>query len=416
MHRLLVWAVAFFLLVAVVSNVLIGSTEFVFHHPSQPAGIRFVSQNGRVVAQTLPVVPEQLSGGTNNHIATARTAPASRSSHPQAVAEVTRFHFGTLNPNAVATHTFSVRNEGDAPLRLKAGETTCKCTLSEVAAHEIEPGEVGEVTLEWTTPDHSTYFGHSATVYTNDPHLPELTFHIEGKVRVLFATKPEQGVILHDLVPGREKEVDVLLYSEIWEAFSVTDVQLIDLPEFGWEIIHDSSQSFGDAIRSSATLKIVAPPMPASGRSVNGRVRLTVLPVAPNETGSTEPWHVEIPVRASAAGRLTVYGEAIDANGVVDLGRIAEGDGAEASLTVKVRDEAPALDAVRVRTFPSFLQASFAPHKTGGAMGLYRLEIKVPPNAPPCSYSEATPGEVLVEFDHARIQSLRLKITFSVMK
>ena len=52
----------------------------------------------------------------------------------------TEYDFGTMERRGIRSHTFVVRNDGTEPLTLIKGETTCKCTLSSLAAGEILPG------------------------------------------------------------------------------------------------------------------------------------------------------------------------------------------------------------------------------------------------------------------------------------
>ncbi|MBM4092928.1 MAG: DUF1573 domain-containing protein, partial [Planctomycetes bacterium] len=48
--------------------------------------------------------------------------------------------FGRMDPLTERSHTFVIRNIGDAPLRLEQGPTTCKCTLSGLSNRHVLPG------------------------------------------------------------------------------------------------------------------------------------------------------------------------------------------------------------------------------------------------------------------------------------
>src|SRR5579872_2905137 len=50
--------------------------------------------------------------------------------YPKAVIEETEFEFGRMEVGEERSHAFIIRNEGEAPLLLKKGKTTCKCTMS----------------------------------------------------------------------------------------------------------------------------------------------------------------------------------------------------------------------------------------------------------------------------------------------
>ena len=80
-----------------------------------------------------------------------KAAQADRGPEPRAVIRERIHQFGTLDPLTTGTHRFVIRNEGDAPLELSGGQTTCKCTLSEIQRRTVPPGESTEVKLTWNT-------------------------------------------------------------------------------------------------------------------------------------------------------------------------------------------------------------------------------------------------------------------------
>ena len=60
---------------------------------------------------------------------------------PKAVVESQEFDFGVLEPDSSGEHEFTIRNEGDAPLKLRFGGKTCKCVGFEITPREVPPGE-----------------------------------------------------------------------------------------------------------------------------------------------------------------------------------------------------------------------------------------------------------------------------------
>ena len=78
------------------------------------------------------------SAGAGTHSEPAPPTTAQQSDElPRAVPDTLRFDFGTMEPGQVKRHTFRVRNEGTAPLRLQAVTASCKCTLSIVNKRPI---------------------------------------------------------------------------------------------------------------------------------------------------------------------------------------------------------------------------------------------------------------------------------------
>src|SRR6056297_1410547 len=62
-----------------------------------------------------------------------RQLEAKHTANPKAVTGQTRHAFGLLNPHTTASHSFGIRNAGDAPLKIAVQDTTCKCTVGNVA-------------------------------------------------------------------------------------------------------------------------------------------------------------------------------------------------------------------------------------------------------------------------------------------
>src|SRR5688500_8060497 len=85
-----------------------------------------------------------------NAVAANRNDGASKVGPRVAVVNGEMHDFGKMDRNAKESHAFIIRNEGDAPLKLEKGETTCKCTVSDLKGNSLAPGEETEVLLEWT--------------------------------------------------------------------------------------------------------------------------------------------------------------------------------------------------------------------------------------------------------------------------
>ena len=86
-------------------------------------------------------------GHSHNEAHTVESEGAEDSSKPKpiAVLEDGVYNFGSMEPYTRRQHKFTVRNEGDAPLTLREGHSSCKCTIGEVGDESIPPG--GESTI-----------------------------------------------------------------------------------------------------------------------------------------------------------------------------------------------------------------------------------------------------------------------------
>src|SRR6476620_4482600 len=69
---------------------------------------------------------------------------------PRIVVDQAHYDFGSMQRGTSKSHEFVIRNVGNAPLKIRNGGTTCKCTLSKVEDESIPPGGSTMVKLEWT--------------------------------------------------------------------------------------------------------------------------------------------------------------------------------------------------------------------------------------------------------------------------
>ena len=96
------------------------------------------------------------------------------------------FHdFGRIGPQDVVTHTFLVRNDGDAPLTISRAYTTCGCTTAEISADEIPPGQAVTVELVFDAGFHDSAgqtVRRGVILENNDPDQPQTELWVSAEV------------------------------------------------------------------------------------------------------------------------------------------------------------------------------------------------------------------------------------------
>lgn len=107
------------------------------------------------------------------------------------------YEFGSMERLSKQSHTFLIKNVGDAPLKLKVKRTTCKCTISAINGESFMPGETGEITVEWTgkTATRDPDFKQGVEITTNDPEMEALSLIISGYVTEAIRSYPSEVVI-----------------------------------------------------------------------------------------------------------------------------------------------------------------------------------------------------------------------------
>src|SRR5260221_10575816 len=74
---------------------------------------------------------------------------ARKGPYPKAVIDGTEVKFGRMEMGEERSHVFTIRNDGEAPLILRKGHSTCQCTVSEIELGELAPGASTHITLKW---------------------------------------------------------------------------------------------------------------------------------------------------------------------------------------------------------------------------------------------------------------------------
>ena len=133
-------------------------------------------------------------------------------SGPHLAIDQEEFDFGTMEQNSHRTHTFVVSNTGHAPLLLKKGDTTCRCTKFEIVKTELAPGEKTAVELEWKATVPPGNFRQTATIDTNDPAVPQLKLSISGKVTSSFRIVPDT-VTFSGITVNQPHDAEVRIFS-----------------------------------------------------------------------------------------------------------------------------------------------------------------------------------------------------------
>lgn len=127
---------------------------------------------------------------TQQYLAPAK--PAQASDARLVIVGGAAHNFGEMDRHAEGEHVFVFRNEGKSPIGLKKGQTTCKCTMSEMKDGQLKPGESLPITLTWTAKTGESDFSQSAEIITeNYPQQPVVRLHVYGKI--IDALRPDRG-------------------------------------------------------------------------------------------------------------------------------------------------------------------------------------------------------------------------------
>ena len=149
------------------------------------------------------------------------------------------FDFGTMSRHDKATHTWLVKNTGQAPLEVwQHGVTTCSCTAANLdpggknvfdAAGQkkmvLKPGETKTIELEWhTEKDLGEDYSQGATFGTTDPRKKTFNLSIKGKVYPPVVVFPPQMIQFPRISNEEPQHAKFAVYSQQKPDLKVTKV------------------------------------------------------------------------------------------------------------------------------------------------------------------------------------------------
>lgn len=378
---------------------------FRFKHPRSPHTRIIIDK----ITGAAMVVPRDSSGPSSAQDAQARQG------RPRLVCEQTVHHFGSMPPLTLGRHAFEVRNEGDAELLLQPESTTCKCTVSGVSRDRVPPGGRADILLEWNSGRHNLAFEQAARIKTNDPDRPTLELTVTGQVQAIAALDPAE-LHLGSAVPGSTIRTSVVLYSQVWERFSIASIQSTR-EGLHWETQPLPVPPAAGQARSACRLAIAFPAGTRYGR-FQETLRILVQPddasAAALPAELAQPQALYLDLEGMIVRPLAFYGAAVLEDGRIDLGDVPQGRERTVRVMVKVRDAQAELPQARVEVTPEFLQVRFGP-ASGNISGLYELTLTLPAGTPPCQYRSQPIGRLRLTTGHPRIGEVELPVTFAVV-
>jgi hypothetical protein len=367
---------------------------------------------------------------------------------PRAVVDCTPWDLGVIESGEQFTHVFTICNQGDAPLALAPGRKLCACTVTSLPQRPIPPGGTAEVHVSFTeSVKHEVMkhgrFSRGVLVLTNDPEQAEILLAVNFTVnRRLLALPPDATLSIDSsgAVPPEERTADLLVYSERWDRFQLS-VARSSREGIQWRLDPVAQGQLGDpAARSGYRVAVTLPqdlpegPLAewielvgtpegrvegsgdrdhGSAGSVRGTSARESAPLAP---GPSPPETLRIPIHGSVHGRLEMHSPKLVGQNLLLLGALRQSRAAHETVFVKINDDRHELAARRIETQPPFLQARFAPYRAGAdRLGLYRIDLEIPADAPSCAFTSPHRGWIRLRTDHPRLSLIELRVDFCIV-
>jgi len=310
--------------------------------------------------------------------------------------------FGTMSQETKATHSWKIKNVGEADLNLwLEGNTTCSCTVAKLQTKgedgavqrpvvTVKPGDSTNIDLEWNTKTMPVDYSQGATIGTNDASRPSFMITVKGKVYPPVSVFPPEMITLNGISNEEVTKAMIAVYS-------------MDRPETKIKKLTTSRPGL-----------IVATQMPMleSDRTQlkvkNGyRVEVEVRPGMPMGTFQDEllietDHPIRPTVKVSIAGKTT--GPISFLPERLRMTNVTSSRGGTQNLTLLVRGGKPT--SFKVAHKPAKVDIAITPYDSKSQKGRYRLTATVPPGTSAGSIDE----EITLETDNPKASILRIPV------
>lgn len=104
---------------------------------------------------------------------------------PNVIVPEASYDFGRIGAKDIVSHTFLLRNNGDAPLTISRAYTTCGCTTAEISADVIPPGKAVTAELRFDAGFHDSAgqtVRRGLIIESNDPDQPLAEIWVQAEV------------------------------------------------------------------------------------------------------------------------------------------------------------------------------------------------------------------------------------------
>ncbi|MCH2212301.1 MAG: DUF1573 domain-containing protein [Fuerstiella sp.] len=331
---------------------------------------------------------------------------------PKAVSAVQMYDFGRMRLHAPdKNHEFTISNEGEAPLELTTGDTTCQCTSFSIDRNHVPPGESATVTVQWKAEREDAAFRHAAKVQTNDPDNTELIYLITGIVETSIITKPAGAWSAGNLNGTTPGVIKTTMFSRIIPDLTIESISTdSEFTTVEYVPMTESDLRLNQALSGWNFNLTIQPDFPV------GKLE-DILTVAFHDSKADD---VQVPVHARRLGNIRISPmrgtRFSDRTRLISLGQFPASRGHESSLMLIVNQDNfdEELKILEVESDPNFLKVALEPMgKPNGNVARYRMNISVAPIGLSSKRSSSDPGSIRIVTNHPMETEIVIRATFN---
>lgn len=349
-----------------------------------------------------------MSQDVTNSEAGPTPAPVNEKLGPQPKIEINTpqvHEFGSMSQFRKDSHTWEVKNVGEAELQLWLDHSTCSCTIAKLAAQDtaskdgtskekkivrVKPNESIPITLDFETKNFQNTYEKGAWIGSNDPAKPLFSLFVKGMVYPPVMVFPPELIKLDGISNEETAHATIAVYSKDMPTMKITKLST------GRPAIFTAKQ------QPLTKLDRQQLQLTAGGY----RIDLEVKPGLPLgrfsdelvvETNHPLQKETKISIHGFTTGPISIIPEGVRMTGV------SSKVGATHSLTLLVRGGRPTKFEVIEK--PKILNVTIA--KDPAQEGKYRLTVAIPAGTPPTSIDSEM---IVVKTDHPRATELKIPV------
>jgi hypothetical protein len=347
----------------------------------------------------------------DGHPPISPTAP-----YPKAVVDDTDYDFGRMEVGEEQSHVFTIRNEGQAPLVIVKGPTTCQCTISDVETGTKAPGESAKVTLTWKPAAEAEQFGKGADIFTNDPEHTTIHLRILGMVAARLITLPSKNWEVRDVKDDAPIQVIGGVLSKVVDKFEIVGFESKS-PLVSAEAVPLSSDRLGphQALCGYEIRVSIKPEMPVGEFKIPLTIKTDILQ-RDSQGELKKPIEIDVLITGHRRGPIKIVGrEWIEDQMAIAMGTFDASAGRKLTLPLFIRGASEDLQLTEPPLCePSELKVTLErDEKSKGSHARFLLGVEYPAGAPRASYKEDKPARIKLRLNHPGAEELDLAVYFN---
>lgn len=135
------------------------------------------------------------------HVLAQAPSPAAASPKgPRLTFATNEYHFGRASAGTLVKYVYLLTNTGDQTLEIYRVTPGCHCTTAGNWSHKIEPGQSGQIPIQFDTGNFHGNVSRTITVNSNDKLAPNQTLKLDGTIWKALECTPQFAFI--NLVPN----------------------------------------------------------------------------------------------------------------------------------------------------------------------------------------------------------------------